>query len=530
MLHIIRRQSYLIYPIFGGIIFIFAISFGPGSSSCSQGKTASWAARINGEPVRVRAFSNAYGQQVQYLRGLAKQSGITFDDAMAERMGLRNQVLDQLVESRLLAQAARELQLQVSDADLLRFLSRQYGVENVKFDQYQDWVTRAFETSVDKFEMESRDGIAASRLAGMVAHLVSVGDGDLDEAYVREHDRAKIRFARFDPEPSQEAPPSAAAVDALLAAEMPAVESAYQDNLAAYQTPERAQVRQILRRLPATADASVMAQEQALLVGLRQQLADGADFAALARIHSQDEATAARGGDMGEVQRGVLVPALEAVVFSLEAGAIGAEPVQTPQGLHLLQVQARLPATTRPLLEVQRQVATDLGQQRAATARSRAQAAVLLAALRRGGTWAALTEDEQAPPAVSLAPARGRAKAPVQAPLPRRRDSAWIQRDTASLPRLGEAPALRAAIFAQAQGDVLLPEIYAVGDSQVVVQLLQREHPDLQAMAKERPALRQQAAAAKQNQVLHDWLSFLRKRAKVEVNPGLLAAASAADS
>ena len=514
MLDLMRRQSYLVYLIFGGIIFIFALNFGPGSSGCAPAPSSTWAARINGETVRLRTFANAYGQQVQYLRGLAEKSGITFDDAMAERMGLRSQVLDQLVEGRLLAQTARQLHLQVGDADLLAFLRRQYGVADVSYAQYENWVTRTFDASVAKFEAETRDGVAASRLAGMVAHVLSVGDGDLKEAFVREHDRAKIRFARFDVEPAAEPEPAATAVDALLKDDMPAVTTAYAHDSQSYQTPQTAQVRQILRRLPAGADAAAVAAARALLLDLRKQLEAGADFAALAQQHSQDEASAAKGGDLGQIGRGHLVRPLEEAIFALPAGGVAAEPVQTPQGLHLVRVDAVQPAVQKPLEEVQRQVAAAVLRQQAAKTHAKSQAAALRSALAVGQSWEAVTQDEQ----TASLPAAMAAK-------PLRRDSGWIRQDVEALPRIGLAPELQAAIFAQPAHKPLLGKTYAVGDSFFVVAVQAREQPDLAQFEADRVTLRQQAAGEKQNQVLHDWLGFLRRRAKVEVNPGLLVAA-----
>jgi len=44
----------------------------------------------------------------------------------------------------------------------------------------------------------------------------------------------------------------------------------------------------------------------------------GADFAALARQHSGDKATAARGGDLGEVKPGKLPKFLEAAAILLD--------------------------------------------------------------------------------------------------------------------------------------------------------------------------------------------------------------------
>jgi peptidyl-prolyl cis-trans isomerase SurA len=71
---------------------------------------------------------------------------------------------------------------------------------------------------------------------------------------------------------------------------------------------------------------------------LRAQLDEGADFAALAREHSED-GSAERGGDIGSVGRGRLEPEYEEAAFALEANAIS-PPVRTRVGYHIIQ---RLP-------------------------------------------------------------------------------------------------------------------------------------------------------------------------------------------
>src|SRR4051794_25441178 len=102
MLDVMRRQSYLIYLIFGAIIVIFAINFGPGSSGCARGPRApaTWAARVNGEVIKPQDFGAQLGQRMDALRRMAEQRGQDFDPMMAERMGVRRMVLDQMVERR----------------------------------------------------------------------------------------------------------------------------------------------------------------------------------------------------------------------------------------------------------------------------------------------------------------------------------------------------------------------------------------------------------------------------------------------
>ncbi len=76
------------------------------------------------------------------------------------------------------------------------------------------------------------------------------------------------------------------------------------------------------------------------LLALKQRIQDGDDFAALARAHSDDKGSAIKGGDLGWVVPGVLVPAFEAAMNQLAIGDIS-DPIQTQFGWHIIQVLDR---------------------------------------------------------------------------------------------------------------------------------------------------------------------------------------------
>ncbi len=69
---------------------------------------------------------------------------------------------------------------------------------------------------------------------------------------------------------------------------------------------------------------------------IKSRLEYGESFEELAATYSQDPGSASRGGDLGYVRRGALVPEFEAVAFTLEEGKIS-DPVQTQFGYHLIQ-------------------------------------------------------------------------------------------------------------------------------------------------------------------------------------------------
>jgi len=73
---------------------------------------------------------------------------------------------------------------------------------------------------------------------------------------------------------------------------------------------------------------------------IRQRILNGEDFADLARAHSEDTLSAAKGGDLGWVNPGEMVPAFEEAMDRLEPGEVS-PVVRSPFGLHIIQVLDR---------------------------------------------------------------------------------------------------------------------------------------------------------------------------------------------
>ena len=73
---------------------------------------------------------------------------------------------------------------------------------------------------------------------------------------------------------------------------------------------------------------------------LRERVLQGEDFGELARFHSDDTASAVRGGDLGWLSPGDAAPEFEAMVNAMEEGALS-EPFKSSFGWHLVRVLAR---------------------------------------------------------------------------------------------------------------------------------------------------------------------------------------------
>lgn len=73
---------------------------------------------------------------------------------------------------------------------------------------------------------------------------------------------------------------------------------------------------------------------------LKGRIETGEDFAALARSHSEDSGSAVKGGDLGWVSPGDMVPRFEETMNRLKPGEVS-EPFETQFGWHIMQVLER---------------------------------------------------------------------------------------------------------------------------------------------------------------------------------------------
>lgn len=202
--------------------------------------------------------------------------------------------------------------------------------------QFDEQVTRDF---IDRIllrqeavrrQLEVDPTIIAARVAKRVASVGSSG-----KAVLESEARSELLLETLEGEIRRVSSPSEADVRAY-----------YQRHPEKFTVPERVRVAVILLKVPPYAPA---AQWQARIdeaKALRQQLLDGKEFGALARVHSEHE-TAQRGGDLGLVHAGMLTEELQVIVDSLQVGGL-AEPAAILQGIVLVRLDERQPAELTP--------------------------------------------------------------------------------------------------------------------------------------------------------------------------------------
>jgi len=129
----------------------------------------------------------------------------------------------------------------------------------------------------------------------------------------------------------------------------------YESHHEQFTQPEQLRLSMILLKIDPSSEAPERERVVARARELAGQLANGADFAELARQHSDDR-TAPAGGDLGYRHRGTLPQGIEAVVDQMAQGMIS-EPQKLLEGMAIFRLDERRPAKLSPLDAVRRSAA-----------------------------------------------------------------------------------------------------------------------------------------------------------------------------
>ncbi len=120
-------------------------------------------------------------------------------------------------------------------------------------------------------------------------------------------------------------------------------------------------VRQILLAVPENADAAHIDQIRTEAETLVQQLREGADFADVARTHSQ-HSTAASGGELGTFKPGELAAPFD-IAFRLQAGEVS-DPIQTEKGFSIIAAQPSGDDGPADILRIKSQIRNGLFEEK----------------------------------------------------------------------------------------------------------------------------------------------------------------------
>lgn len=371
----------LVFVVFLFIVYVF-VGWGSGGAQ-GRGDAGSWAARVNGDTVPV----NEYRRQLYVTeQRYAQMYGQQLTEQMKQAMGLPRQVLDSIVEQRLMLQEARRLDLQAQPEEIRkRILEIPMLNPDGKFvgpDLYQRYVTTQLNyNSAADFENDLGDALTISKLENALTNSVAVTDAALEQEFRRRNESAHIRYVLVPAEKfvntvsvtpaeveqfyrsnsSRFSHPEqrkfnylfadVSAIQSQIKVDEAELRSQYEANKESYKRGDSVRAQHILIRLPQNAAPADDAKAKAKATELVAKLRAGADFAAMAKENSNDPGSAANGGDLGYFTKGQMVPEFENAAFTQPIGQIG-DPVKSQFGYHIIKVTDKKPAGYKSFEEV----------------------------------------------------------------------------------------------------------------------------------------------------------------------------------
>lgn len=251
------------------------------------------------------------------------------------------------------------------DGEIMRLLSRGGKVTPQILEQYRAEATpKAFDQLVIKNQLgayakQNQVSVSDADLSAEITKLKSqfpseevfkqrLAQEGLTEESLKEQMKPDFLFSKAVQHYS----------DSIPAPATPELEAYYKDHQAEYAQGEQVHASHILIGFEPTDDAAKKEAKKTQAQGLRQELAGGADFAALAGQHSSCPSKA-KGGDLGSFPRGAMVPEFEKTAFELEPGQIS-EVVETQFGYHIIKVAEHSKGETPPFAAVKDRIRQEI--------------------------------------------------------------------------------------------------------------------------------------------------------------------------
>ncbi|MBI5613031.1 MAG: SurA N-terminal domain-containing protein [Gammaproteobacteria bacterium] len=392
MLQSIREkvEGWIATLILGLITVPFALW---GINSYFEGDSKINVAEVDGVKIGVDAYRGSLDQQ---RRSAQQMLGKNFNPGLLDTPEFKTHVAELLVQEILVGKAARDEGYQVGDSQLVQMIRQDPSFQRdgqFSSEMYQALLRRSG-MAPRAFEARLRDDLVKRQFASGFGESALITNADLAAivglleqkrvfGYVTlspDKFTAKIEItpaaveAQYAGHSDQYTRPERVRVEYLvlspaeLARKVKVGEDdlrkAYGEEIGRFSTPEQRRASHILVAAPATADAAAQQQALAKIEDIRKQLMAGAEFAQLAKQHSEDVGSAAAGGDLGLIERGLFPPEFEQAVLALKAGEVS-KPVRSKDGYHLVKITSLKPEQRKPFQEVRAALDKELRKRQA---------------------------------------------------------------------------------------------------------------------------------------------------------------------
>ncbi|MEO8211846.1 MAG: SurA N-terminal domain-containing protein [Myxococcales bacterium] len=567
-------QSLLIYVLFGIVIAVFIINFGPQSRGGGNGCDGAMggdetAAQVAGQTVSAQAFRAAF-----MLLGGGNQP-----PQMLKLRRFKETVMDRLIERELLAQEAHTLGYAVDEEDVHKMLLdgriiglgiphtiprlQKDGVFN--YDQFKTFTQFELGLTPDRFVEQQQREMLAARVRDLMRASVKVSPEELKTAFEVKSRQINLEYVRFPSRKYEgEVELTPEEVAAYVKANQAKLKEVFEQRKQMYtDMPQELRVREILIKGkgqdPTTAGSEGASKDGAgdkaddkadgkvasaaddpaarkQIQGVAARIAKGEAFAKVARETSEDADSRAAGGDLGWRRKGTLglADADEAKLFAAKSGEV-VGPFKTTQGAWVLFMPTASRQGTLTLDKVQDDLAEEQVKQQKAVQIAKRHAEAALAASKGAAdkTLKDLFPGEAADAAKAKEgdknkAGKGDGKSAAMAAAvsdARAEETGLFARRGTVIEQLGDSPELaKAAWNLTAAAPLAGP--FEIAGSYVVVRLKERKDPDLAEFDKKKGEFQRDAELAKWNDVLTGWVKHrcleAKSAGKLSVNKSLL--------
>lgn len=360
-----RLTGVLAYTILGILVIPFAL-VGVNSYFSSSGGNA--VAMVNETEITTNDFNQSFSN---YRRRMQSIMGAAYDPVQFDQLVVRREHLDNLIDQELISQAAQSLGLDVDDATLAEQIRNipAFQVDGqFNADVYQSRLLAQGMTP-SQFQSEMRAQFVITELPKNIAESSFATPAEVKQV-VGLLDQERAFNAVLVPADSGESAPefsddeieawhdshisdyqseeqviieyvelNAAFLPAGIPPEEDVLRDQFESQKARFISPEQRQVSHILIEVAADASEADIETARQTAEDLSRRAREGEEFAMLATEYSQDQGSAAEGGDLGWVESGVMVQAFENAMYELSMEAPISEPVQTGFGWHVIQLR-----------------------------------------------------------------------------------------------------------------------------------------------------------------------------------------------
>jgi peptidyl-prolyl cis-trans isomerase D len=403
MLNVIRRYTrswftkalfyFLAITFFGGFGLLSYRRSGGKLRNLTKGRPEEVLAMVRQEPITLPEYRSLYTRTQERLR---QQYQGEIPEALLQGLDLKNKVMDQLVEQKLMGQKAQELGIQVGTGEIQREIARipEFRDSSGQFDRkrYVSALGQMGYTE-EAFEAEVKKSLAINKLMALVSQGVKLVEGEARERYIFEKEKLKLSSLAWDPaESAKNAVPGDEEIKAYFDAHPQMfdlsetrklrvarwsindfkqkskvseaeVKEYYEKKKPQYldkEHPEERRVSHIVLMVKTDASESQRAELLKKIKSIREEATKpGADFAELAKKYSEDPGTKGEGGDLGFFPRGRMIKEFEDAAFSQQVGEVS-PVIETRFGYHLLKVTDQKPAQYQPLDQVRPEIEAEL--------------------------------------------------------------------------------------------------------------------------------------------------------------------------